>query len=286
MTTIWELDFYSRPVLDEAGKKRWEILIQEAPLSPLQPTGELFRYAEWCAGSEVNSARLVDAVRKAIAASGRPPERIRFFRRAMNNMITKACQDLGIPSSLSRRTVTLAHWLEQRQNDVYALDPGYQEGGSPSVQYPPEAAQPLPDALRGDRWALVSLQVRDFADWNEWSIGFGEGFAPEALGLGPDDAVPGLLVYSNRALPLAAWMSGLDLAAVTWDAEEGRLLLETGGSERWILAALHQPELRAEAERFAQAQQAARGIHFLAVQSSPESEEFAGFWLMQSLELA
>ncbi len=283
--TIWELDFYSRPVLDEAGKKRWEILIQEAPLSPLQPVGELFRYAEWCAGSEVNSQRLMDAIRKAIATSGQPPEKIRFFRRAMNNMITKACQDLGIPCRLSRRTVSLAQWLEQRQADVYPLEPGYEDGSTPSVQYPPEAAQPLPDALRGDRWALVSLQARDFADWNEWSIGFGEGFSPEALGLLPEDPVPGLLVYSSRALPLAGWLSGLDLAALTWDAAASQLLLETGGSERWILASLTQPTLQAEAERFDQARQAARGVHFLAVQSSPESEEFAGFWLMQSLEL-
>ncbi|TRT81769.1 MAG: DUF1092 family protein, partial [Microcystis aeruginosa Ma_AC_P_19900807_S299] len=25
--TIWELDFYSRPVVDENNKKRWELLI-------------------------------------------------------------------------------------------------------------------------------------------------------------------------------------------------------------------------------------------------------------------
>ncbi len=25
--TDWEIDFYSRPILDENGKKRWELLI-------------------------------------------------------------------------------------------------------------------------------------------------------------------------------------------------------------------------------------------------------------------
>jgi len=29
--TIWELDFYSRPVVDENNKKRWELLICETP---------------------------------------------------------------------------------------------------------------------------------------------------------------------------------------------------------------------------------------------------------------
>ncbi|MBD0341559.1 MAG: DUF1092 family protein, partial [Microcoleus sp. Co-bin12] len=26
MATIWELDFYSRPILDEREKKKWEVL--------------------------------------------------------------------------------------------------------------------------------------------------------------------------------------------------------------------------------------------------------------------
>ena len=30
---VWELDFYSRPVLDEEGKKLWEVLICESPNS-------------------------------------------------------------------------------------------------------------------------------------------------------------------------------------------------------------------------------------------------------------
>jgi hypothetical protein len=57
--------------------------------------------------------------------------------------------------------------------------------------------------------------------------------------------------------------------------------LETGASDSWILAILRDPALLAEAQNFEQAKQKAQGIHFLAVQSSPESESFAGFWLLK-----
>ncbi|MGF1490314.1 MAG: Tab2 family RNA-binding protein, partial [Prochloraceae cyanobacterium] len=36
----------------------------------------------------------------------------------------------------------------------------------------------------------------------------------------------------------------------------------------------------AEAKGFEAAKEKANGVHFLAVQSSPESESFAGFWLL------
>ncbi|MEO0970614.1 MAG: Tab2/Atab2 family RNA-binding protein, partial [Cyanobacteria bacterium J06639_18] len=32
MGSIWELDYYSRPILDEDQKKVWEVLICESPL--------------------------------------------------------------------------------------------------------------------------------------------------------------------------------------------------------------------------------------------------------------
>ncbi|MEB3214919.1 MAG: Tab2/Atab2 family RNA-binding protein, partial [Nostocales cyanobacterium 94392] len=32
MGNIWELDYYSRPILDENNKKIWEVLICETPL--------------------------------------------------------------------------------------------------------------------------------------------------------------------------------------------------------------------------------------------------------------
>ena len=77
MATIWELDFYSRPILDEREKKVWEVLVCESPQAVNQAPETLFRYAEYCDSGEVNSVRLRQALERAIAqappASGQDP---------------------------------------------------------------------------------------------------------------------------------------------------------------------------------------------------------------------
>lgn len=288
MQTIWELDFYSRPVLDDNNKKTWEILVCETPQQIDTPLDQLFRYSEFCPSTDVNSDRLKAALETAIAQAPHPPDKIRFFRQAMTNMITKACTDMEIPAQLSRRTLALNQWLQQRRADVYPSMPGYQEGASPSVSFATTAPQPLPDALMGEKWQFVTLEAEAFREMNEWAIDFSEAFPLELAALQPDTPIPGLLIYSSRALPLAAWMSGLELAYVKAAPEAPRrLLLETGINERWILANLAaRPDAEKEADEFEATKQHAKGVHFLAVQSAPDSEAFAGFWLLQEVTLA
>ena len=101
--------------------------------------------------------------------------------------------------------------------------------------------------------------------------------------------VPHPRIGKNRhvfALPLAAWMSGLEMAFLRFNAQPPQLILETGASDAWILANLPSTDLQAEAKAFESAKQQSAKIHFLAVQTNPESEAFAGFWLMQELNLA
>ncbi|MBD2021400.1 Tab2/Atab2 family RNA-binding protein [Leptolyngbya sp. FACHB-36] len=287
MPTIWELDYYSRPILDDQNKKQWEVLICESPLEIDADPARLFRYAQYCPSTQVNSIWLKDAIEAAIAQAPNPPDKIRFFRQAMSNMILKACEDAGVPALLSRRTIALNRWLQQRFQDVYPTEPGYQPGANPSITFPVTPPQPLPSALLGDRWQFVSLDVSAFKDMREWAIDFGEVFPLGLVGLSPDTPIPGLLIISSRAKALAAWMSGLELAAVTLDAETPtRLLLETGLDDRWTLASLPKAELQEEARQFEQAKQRAIGVHFLAVQSNSEAEAFAGFWLLQGINLA
>ncbi|ABG53689.1 protein of unknown function DUF1092 [Trichodesmium erythraeum IMS101] len=286
MTTIWELDFYSRPILDERQKKLWELLICQSPIGINDTTDSLYRYSEFTNSQEVNSIWLRSAIEKAIAQAPEPPERIRFFRRQMNNMITKACGELAIPIALSRRTYLLNQWLEQRMEEVYPTYPGYQPGTNPSGQYMNSAPQPLPDALIGERWTFVSLEAGAFTEMSEWDIDFGEAFPLSMMNLAPLSAIPGLIIYSSRAQALAAWMSGLELAFIKFSpASPARLLLNTGGNDCWILANLSNPSTIAEAKRFSEAKSKAKEVHFLAVQSNPESESFAGFWLLQEINV-
>ncbi|GAB1542595.1 Tab2/Atab2 family RNA-binding protein [Scytonema sp. NUACC21] len=286
MGSIWELDFYSRPILDENQKKVWEVLVCESPLSVRTNIDSVFRFTKYCPSTEVNSVWLRTALEEAIALSGETPRRIRFFRRQMNNMIAKACQDLGIPAQQSRRTLLLNQWIEQRMKEVYPQEPGYQAGTSASVRLDSPLPQRLPDALEGQQWQFVTLQAAEFAEMHEWEIGFSEAFPLEMAQISPETPIPGVLIFSSRALPLAGWMSGLELGWLKFDNTQGaRLLLETGATESWILANIKNPQVQAAAKGFESAKEKANGVHFIAVQSNPQEESFAGFWLLQEVNL-
>ncbi|MEH1768108.1 Tab2/Atab2 family RNA-binding protein [Nostoc sp.] len=286
MGSIWEIDFYSRPILDANQKKVWEVLVCESPLDIGAKADSLFRYAQYCPSTQVNSGWLRTALQEAINQAGKAPIKIRFFRRQMNNMITKACQDLGIPAQPSRRTLVLNQWLEHRLKEVYPQEPGYQGGTNPSVRLEKPLPQRLPDALEGQQWVFVTLDAADLAEMPEWEIGFGEAFPLDLVQVSPEARIPGILIFSPRALPLAGWMSGLELAFLRFDnSEEARLLLETGVTESWIVANIKKPQILAEAKGFEEAKQKANGVHFIGVQSDPKAQSFAGFWLLQEVNL-
>ena len=283
MGSIWELDYYSRPMLDENKKKVWEVLICETPSDISSKTDSLFRYAKYCSSSTVNSVWLQTALQEAIDKAGEAPVKVRFFRRQMNNMITKACEDIGIPALPSRRTLALNQWLQQRMEEVYPLEEGFQGGSNPSVRLDAPLPQRLPDALEGEQLGFVTLSAADFADMPEWNIDFGEAFPLDLAEISSETKIPGVLVFSNRALPVAAWMSGLELAWLRFDNSQGRLVLETGATESWILANIKNPQMKIEANNFEQAKQKANGVHFIGIQSDPNSESFAGFWLLRQV---
>ena len=284
MGSIWELDYYSRPILDENNKKIWEVLICQTPSDIYTKTDSLFRFAKYCPSTTVNSVWLQTAVQEAITQAGEAPVKIRFFRRQMNNMIVKACEDISIPAQASRRTLALNQWLQQRIEEVYPQEAGFQGGSNPSVQLDAPLPQRLPDALEGDQLQFVTLSGADFADMPEWNIDFGEAFPLDLAGISPETKIPGVLIFSNRALPVAGWMSGLDLAWLRFDnKKQGRLVLETGATESWILANIKNPQMQIEANNFEQAKNKANGVHFIGIQSDPNSESFAGFWLLKEI---
>jgi hypothetical protein len=286
MTETWEIDFYSRPILDDQGKKLWEILVCNG--------SRTFEFARFCVGAEANARWLQDTLTEAIAAwqdqfglaSDTKPEKIRFFRRPMTAIITRACTALEIPAQQSRRAFALVQWFQERSQTVYPKHPGFQPLMPPPPAFEPMVAQQLPDALVGDGWSFVSLSLDSLTDLSEWDVTFREGIPLELLALPPETIIPGMVIFSRRAVPLAGWMSGLEVATLDVETEPvPRLLLETGLSDRWILAPLNKTELQAEAADFAKAKQAAQNVHFLAIQSGPKDESFAGFWLLQTLAL-
>ncbi|QQE66480.1 hypothetical protein GFS31_31780 [Leptolyngbya sp. BL0902] len=286
MGTVWELDFYSRPLLDENNKRRWEVLVCEGVVDIQADPAQSFRYSKFVSNTEVNSNTLQAALEEAIAQAPTPPSAIRYFRYQMQNMIQRACDGLGLPARPSRRTLALNQWLTERNQSFYPQQEGYTSAPTPSVAAPPPTPRPLPDALMGQKWAFVTLDARSFQDLPDWDIGFGETFPLTMAAVDNKVAIPGLLIFSPRAQALAAWMSGLELSH--WRIDTGKnpqLVLETGAADSWILASLANPALLAEAQMFETAKRKASRVHFLGVQASPGSESFEGFWLLQDLAL-
>ena len=215
-----------------------------------------------------------------------PPSRVRFFRGAMQTIITRAVAELGLKPVPSRRTFALAAALEERAASVYPSLDGYSATAPPPFGgFDAAPPAPAPDALRGEAWQFVQLPLADLApELASLASGaaFGDAFDPAAVmgaaAPAPDAPIPGLAIYTRRALPLAGWLAGYELAAVTADSERGCLVLETGVNTRWRYAALPRGG-GPEADAWEDAKKGVNGLHLLVVQADDEADP-AGCWLL------
>ena len=203
----WQLDFCSRPMKDERGKKMWELLICDETRS--------FEHAEFFPNNRINSVELSKAIDRVIQAQGARPRRFKFFRSQMQTIITRACNDAGIDPLPSRRCQTLTTWLDWRVENVYKQHPGFDGQASPMMGFEASAPRPLPDALRGESWAFVALPlvgVREEIEQVKKNKVFGDVLEIDP-NLPDDTLVPGIAVYTRRAAALAE--GGATAAGVT-----------------------------------------------------------------------
>lgn len=71
--TEWEVDFCSRPIFDERGKKIWELVVCDATLS--------LQFTRYFPNNVINSVTLKDAISDICSSLNVPlPFKIRFFR--------------------------------------------------------------------------------------------------------------------------------------------------------------------------------------------------------------
>jgi len=284
----WELDYYSRPILEEDGKKRWELLICSTPEvpGPGEVASESFRWAKACPATSVNSIWLREALEAALAAAAAqgfgPPRRLRCWRGSMRTMVQRAAEGLGLELVASRRTYALVSWLQERERLVYPQEPGYMAG---PLAPPPQAlrpiAVPLPEEARGDSWAWATLPLGVLAAASEWEVGFA-GLVPLPEAGTAELPVPGIRLFSStRALALAGWLAGLE--PVRLEISGPQLVLEAGLEDRWLLTNLPAEEAEVATASFAAAREQAGGLQFLAVQASEQDQRFEGFWLLRDL---
>lgn len=286
----WEVDFYSRPIVESDGRKRWELLICATPdvVSPsaTHPQGLPFRFEKRCSASTVNSQWLREAFAEALqcaqAEGHLSPKRLRCWRGSMRAMVQRAADPLGLEVVPSRRCFTLMEWLGERERDLYPAEEGYLCG---PLAPPPQPQRPVPlawpEVVRGDQWSWAMLPLTALAEAPEWSIGFG-ALLPLPSPLPSDAGVPGIRLFSRqRALAIAGWLAGLE--PVRLEVEQGQLVLEAGLEDRWRLAKLPEPEASASSEAFARSRQESGGLQFLAVQSAEGDSHFEGFWMLRDL---
>jgi hypothetical protein len=280
----WELDYYSRPILEEDGKKRWELLICSSQLGTSEERA--FRWVLNCPASSVNSQWLKSALEQALEAAAdqgfAPPRKLRCWRASMRTMVQRASEQLGFELVPSRRCYALVEWLQERQATVYPQEEGYMAG---PLAPPPQPIQPvpvpLPEAARGDSWSWASLPLGALREAADWETSFG-GLAPLSADLSDDLMVSGLRLFSSsRSLAIAGWLAGLEPVRLEVSAQQ--LVLEAGLEDRWLLGQLEQDEAAAALAAFQASREQACGVQFLAVQSSPDQQGFDGFWILRDL---
>lgn len=276
LTKDWQIDFCSRPLRDDRGKKVWELLVTDDERS--------FEHAEYFPNNRINSVELARALERVMASKGEKPRRFKFFRAQMQTIITRACTEVDVEALASRRCQTMTNWLDERVESVYKKHPGYDANAPPLMAFEPTAPKRLPDALRGESWAFVALPlvgVREEAEQVKRGKVFGALLdIDENL---PDDTlIPGIAVYTSRAAALAGWTKGLELACISVDAQTSSIVLETGVNDSWSYAFFRKtPELTKEAKEWEQVKRACGGVHFLAIQTDEEAEVTDGFWILR-----
>ena len=209
----WELDFYSRPIIEANGKKRWELIISS---TRSYKTEDIFLWNKNCPANEVNSIWLTKALNEALNEAKKEgwakPSKVRFWRSSMKSIIKKSLEAANIEALVSRRTYDLFDRIEFLEREIYPKEKGYVRGVlAPSFTSQMEnSPKPLPEAVRGDALTISEISIGELKSAQNWPIEFGDIFPIQQL-LDDNELVPGLRLFSkDRSLALSAWFSCLE----------------------------------------------------------------------------
>ena len=282
----WELDFYSRPIIEKNGKKRWELIICS---SKNFKTKDTFLWNKICPANKVNSIWLTESLKEALNDAERKgwakPSIIRFWRSSMKSIIKKSIENVGLEALVSRRTYELFDRIEFLEKEVYPLESGYVRGvlAPTFTSNIANDAKPLPEAVRGDAFTISEITIKELKSAQNWPIEFGDIF-PIKDSLKNDNLVPGLRLFSkDRSLALAAWFSSLE--PVKLQIDKNQLVLEALEDNKWLVTDLSEKDAKELNSKFIQSKNDSLGYQFISIQSTPFIEEFAGFWIFRDIEL-
>jgi hypothetical protein len=280
MQTIWQADFYRRPLKDDQGKSLWELLLCD---------DQGWRYQAICAQSEANSSWLAAQIQQAAQELGGEslPMGLQVFRPQSLSLLTAAGQVLGIEVMPTRRTLQLKSWLQELAIAYPRLSNYSGEPYEPVTveQLPPV---PMPENLWGEQWRFVSLRA------GELMQRFGDRPLPVRsipdylqildLGLASTVAIPGIIIDGGRkSMQLARWLESIQPVSLHYiPGQPDGLILQAGLCDRWVILTFEDAEVTQAAQNFAVRQQLAKGIHFILIQPDNSGMTYTGFWLLQS----
>ncbi len=275
--TIWQVDYYRRPLQDKQGQKLWELLI-------CTPTRSL-EFIAMCPQSEVKASWLVAQLQKMAQGQGLP-DVIQVFRPQSLGLIEVAAQMLGLKIEPTRRTTALKEWLLERVQQYQDMEAYTGEFYEPLVlDVPPPV--PLAENLWGDRWRFASLPAGNIGDIIERPIPVLEApefLLPLNLGLSSTLPIPGVVIDGGRqSMKLARWLETTRPYLLKYiSGDPDGLILETGLVDRWVVATFADQEVSGAAQAYEQRKQQSEGLHFLLVQPDDSGMTYSGFWLLES----
>ena len=281
--TDWEIDFYSRPIIDEDGKKRWELLITSTNNFKDKTN---FKWEKICPASSVNSIWLKDALEEAIdeaySKGWDKPSIIRCWRSSMKTMIKRAADQIGIELISSRRTYALLEWLLERERNFYPQQKGYTGINLAPLSTPiTNQAIPLPEEVRGDSWSFASLSLNTLREADEWEIEF-SNLIPIKDSINENISIPGIRLFSSkRSLALSAWLGGLEPAKLL--IEGTQIILEAGQADRWLVTDVEEEAKNAIKNNFSNTKRYADGLQFISVQKNSKQTSLDGFWMLRDI---
>ncbi len=275
---VWEVDFYRRPLQDEAGNPLWELVICDAT--------DTFRYSAFCPQAKAGAAWLVEQLQQLFATEQPQPTCIKTFRPATLSLLEAVSQALRIPVEGTRSTPALKQYLEELAQQYPAL-PGYTGHPYKPVDLDRPPPLPLTETLLGQQWRFAALPASELVDAFTGRmmpvLEMPESLLPLNLGLASTTLIPGVVIDGGRrSLPLTRWIAEVHPVSLSYvaGAPDG-LILEAGLVDRWIIATFEDPEVATAATEYERRKQDSQGLHFLLVQPDDSGMTYTGFWLLK-----
>jgi len=203
----------------------------------------------------------------------------------MKSIIKKSLEAVKIEALVSRRTYDLFDRIEFLEKEIYPKEKGYVRGVlAPTFTSKMETSpQPLPEAVRGDALTISEISNGELKSAEKWPIEFGDIF-PIQQDLDDDYLVTGLRLFSkDRSLALSAWFSCLEPIKLT--IRKNQLILEASEDDKWLVTDLPEKDAKILSTKFLENKKNSFGYQFIAIQSTPYIEKFAGFWILRDIEL-